>query len=260
MERIKKMDKYYKVLAVLSLIMAIVFAFLYHITISKVGYNYYDAILVPSKENNNTVYTGKVLGHDLNVTVTDDKTVTFDYDHKSYGPYTVVYDETALENIQDTSRKLTGVEIRDGEEIFFRGGFFESYDGGKNIWLFNEKGDIDGFDIWYVDSDGVERYADGKPVDRLAPSAGTILELTHQPSLTHKGNWQAWFYGTALLLLNCFLMMFEKELFHWGLSFEIRNADKAQMSEWGKISRRIGSTSLVIVVLSLYKVGLGNYW
>ncbi|MBE6866742.1 MAG: hypothetical protein E7492_07295 [Ruminococcaceae bacterium] len=260
MERIKNMDKYYKVLAALSLVMVIVFAFAYHITVAKVGYAFNDAILVPVKENNTTVYTGEAFGHSLDVTVTDDKTVTFDYSHKSYGPYTVIYDETAVANIEDNSRKLTGVEIRNGEEIFFRGGFFESFGGEKSIWLYNENGDIDGFDIYYVDSDGVERDADGNLVDRLVPSAGTILELTHQPTLTHKGDWQAWFYGTALLLLNIVLMMFEKELFHWGLSFEIRNADKAQMSGWGKTSRRISSTILVVVVLLLYTVGLGNYW
>ena len=126
MERIKKMDRYYKVLAALSLVMAIVFVFLYHTTVSKVGYQFNNAILAPGKENNSTVYTGKVLGHSLVVTVTDDKTVTFDYDHKTYGPYSVIYDETAVADVEDNSRKLTGLEIRNGEEIFFRGGFFET--------------------------------------------------------------------------------------------------------------------------------------
>ena len=260
MERIRKMDRYYKVLSVLSLIMAVVFAVVYHITVSKVGYEYYDGILVPDRTAEGTVYTGKALGHSLDVTVTDDKTVTFAYDHKTYGPYAVIYDETAVANIEDTSRKLTGVEIRDGEEIFFRGGFFINYGDEKTIWLLDEKGDLSGYGVYFVDSDGVERDADGNPVDRLKPSAGTILELTHQPTLTHKGEWQAWFYGTALLLLGILLMMFEKELFHWGLSFEIRNADKAEMSGWGKTSRRISSTMLVAVALLLYVMGLGNLW
>ena len=257
MERIRNMDKYYKVISVLSLILVVVFAFVYHITVSKVGYEYYDGILVPNQTDEGIVYTGKTLGHSLDVTVTDDKTVTFAYDHKTYGPYAVIYDETAVGNIEDTSRKLTGVEIRNGEEILFRGGFYETYGDGKIFWLFNETGDIEGFDIYYVDGDGVERDADGNPADRLKPSAGTILGLTHQPTLTHKGDWQAWFLGTALLLVGILLMMFEKELFHWNLSFEIRNADKAEMSDWGKVSRRISITMLVAMAFLTYVVGLG---
>lgn len=260
MERIRNMDKYYKVISMLSLILVVVFAFVYHITVSKVGYEYYDGILVPNQTDEGIVYTGKTLGHSLDVTVTDDKTVTFAYDHKTYGPYAVIYDETAVANIKDTSRKLTGVEIRDGEKAIYRGGFFQTYGDDKTIWLVDENGDLSGYGVYFVDSDGVERDADGNPVDRLKPSAGTILALTHQPTLTHKGDWQAWFLGTALLLVGILLMMFEKELFHWNLSFEIRNADKAEMSDWGKVSRRISITMLVAVALLTYVVGLGNYW
>ena len=96
MDRIKALNLYQKCILILMLVMTVAFAVLYPMTISRVGYEYKNAILVPSHENGNTVYSGKLNGKQACFTVTEDKTVLFQYGDKSYGPYTAKKDSTAV--------------------------------------------------------------------------------------------------------------------------------------------------------------------
>ena len=75
MERIKNLNLYQKSILILMLVMALFFAVLYPMTISKVGYEYQNSVLVPHQENGNTVYSGKLKGEQATFTVTEDKTV-----------------------------------------------------------------------------------------------------------------------------------------------------------------------------------------
>lgn len=60
MERIKALNGYQKGLLVFMAAMMLLFSIIYPITISKVGFRYKDAILVPTQENGKTIYTGKI--------------------------------------------------------------------------------------------------------------------------------------------------------------------------------------------------------
>ena len=55
MERIKNLNLYQKSILILMLVMALLFAVLYPMTISKVGYEYKNSVLVPHQENGSTV-------------------------------------------------------------------------------------------------------------------------------------------------------------------------------------------------------------
>ena len=253
MARIRQLDWYQRGILILLLALALVFAVIYRVRIARVGFLYQDKIFVPSEENGATVYSGKISGEPAQFTVSEDKAVSFHCGEKTYGPYTVTEDPTALPEVEIEREGMTGVEIREGEKLVFRGGFWRS---GEDYWLRNEDGDMELFEIFYTTDDGVMRDANGNAVDPLEPALSDILRLVYGPELTHKGSWLAWFGAVFISLLNAGSILYADELFRWDLSFQIQNAETAVASEWEMMKRYLSWTALTIMVLVIYIVGL----
>jgi len=233
--------------------MSLIFALIYPQTISRVGYLYNDAILVPTKEDSNTIYSGKIKGEYAQFIVSDN-TVLLRYGNKTYGPYTVKEDTSAVPKENELSESMTGIEVREGNDVFFRGGVM---DLGDFYWLYSEDGTLDSLiDITYVTSDGIERDENGNPIDKMKPSASVIYDLVNNPELTHKGEGLAWFGSALVCLLNALSILFADELFRWNLAFQIRNAELAEPSDWEVAGRYIGWTAAAILALVLFIVGL----
>lgn len=210
-------------------------------------------ILIPTEENGSTVYSGKLMGEQASFTVSEDKTVVFQHGDKTYGPYTAKEDATAIPKDEEMAEYMTGVELRQGDEILFRGGVF---DHGDTMWLYNEDGSLDNFGFSYVTSDGIERDENGNIIDPVEPSATTILELMKGPELTHKGESLAWFGAVFICILNALSIFFADELFRWNLAFQIRNVDHAEPSDWEIAGRYIGWTVMTIMALVIFITGL----
>lgn len=189
MERIKGLNRYQKGLLIFMTVMTLVFAVIYPRTISKVGYRYNDAILVPTQENGKIIYTGKIQGKQARFIVSEDKSIEFQYGDKFYGTYTMKEDPTAIPE-EELAEEMTGVEIHNGDELLFRGGVWDS---GDFYWLYNEDGTLDNLGFAVYSSYGVEYDESGNVIDRMEPSAATIYELLNEPELTHKGEKLAWF-------------------------------------------------------------------
>lgn len=253
MERIKSLNSYQKGVLMFMIAMALIFAVIYPKTISKVGYKYNDAILVPTQENGNTVYSGKIQGEQAKFIVSDDNTVVFNYGTKSYGQYTLKEDPTAIPKDKELKEQMIGIEISNGDKILFRGGVL---DFGDNYYLYNEDGTLDNFGFSYVTSDGIERDENGNVLDRMEPSASTIYELLNEPQLTHKGEALAWFGAVFISILNALSILFADEMFRWNLLFQIRNVENAEPSDWEIASRYIGWTVMTIMVLVIFIMGL----
>ena len=96
MERIRSLNLYQKVILVLLALLVAGFGVAYGVTVSRVGFLFRDAILVPAQEGSATIYTGKVEGEEAVFTVSAERAVTFRYAGKDYGTYTVTEDPTAL--------------------------------------------------------------------------------------------------------------------------------------------------------------------
>lgn len=253
MARIRQLDWYQRGILILLLALALLFAVIYRVRIARVGFLYQDKIFVPSEENGVTVYSGKISGESARFTVSEDKAVSFHCGEKTYGPYSVKEDPTALpeEEIQSTGMK--GVEIREGEKLVFRGGFWQS---GEDYWLRRQDGSMDLSVGVFVTGDGVMRDANGNAVDPLEPALCDILRLVYGPELTHKGSWLAWFGAVFISLLNTGSILYADELFRWNLSFQIQNAETAEPSEWEMMKRYLSWTVLTIMLLVIYIVGL----
>ncbi len=255
MGRIKSLNHYQRCILILMIAMALVFAVIYPLKIQQVGLEYKNTILIPSHENDRTMYSGKIRGQQASFTVSADGIVVFQYGNKTYGPYTAREDFTAIpENTdKEMATSMTGVELRQGEDILFRGGVLEV---GDSLWLYNEDGSLDNLTISYVTDEGVERDENGNIIDPMEPSASTILELMNTPRLTHKGEWSAWFLAVFLCVLNAFSILFAEELFRWHLALRIRNADNAEPSDLEIAGRYISWTALTIVAFAIFIIGL----
>lgn len=253
MEKLKELNRYQKGVLLVMIIMALVFAVIYPMTISRVGFAYKDAILVPTEENGNTVYSGKLMGEQAVFTVSEDKTVVFQHGVKTYGPYTAIEDPTAIPKEEEMAEYMTGVEIRNGDEVLFRGGIFDT---GDYYWMYNEDGTSNMIGFSYVTSDGIERDENGNIIDPVEPSASTIWDLMNEPELTHKGEGFAWFGAVFICILNALSILFADELFRWNLAFQIRNVDRAEPSDWEIAGRYIGWTVMTIMALVIFIIGL----
>jgi len=253
MERIKNLNSYQKGILIVMIVMALIFAVIYPKTISRVGYRYNDAILVPTQENGNTIYSGKIQGKQARFIVSEDKSIIFQYGDKTYGTYTMKEDTTAIPKEQELAAQMTGIEIRNGDKILFRGGVL---DAGNSYWLYNEDGTLENFGHSIVTGDGIERDENGNVIDRMAPSAYTIYELLNNPELMHKGSSLFWFGAVFICILNGISILFADELFRWNLLFQIRNVESAEPSDWEIAGRYLGWTVMTILILILFIFGL----
>lgn len=253
MERIKSLDRFQKGILLGMLVMAAAFLAAYAVTISRVGFLYKDVVFVPGSEGGNTVYSGKLKGQPARFTVLEDRTVTFQYGDRTYGPYTAREDPTAVPQDGEMAEDMAGIELFCGGSVLFRGGVLRVDDG---YWLYNEDGTVHGFTITYGSEGGVERDENGNVIDPAQPSASEILALMDGPELTHKGEWIAWFGGAFVCCLNALQILFADELFRWNLNLMIRNADRAEPSDLEMAGRRIGWAALAGIALMLFAAGL----
>lgn len=260
MERFKRLEVYQKAILLCVVIMALLFSGIYTAVTHRKGFAYQDAILVPAQENGNMVYSGRIKGERACFTVYADKTVEFQYGDKAYGPYTAREDPTAIsEELAakfDGGVHLTGIELRKGEEIFFRGGVAKFED---RRLLFNENGSLEieslGIDI-SASPDAILLDERGNVIDQMEPSASAILNLMAGPELVHKGEWGAWFGGVCVCIFTAVSILYADELFRWDLSFRIRNVEQAEPSDWELGWRVIGWVILPFIALGMFIMGL----
>lgn len=234
-------------------VMILVFTIVYPLVTARVGFLYEDAILVPTEEDGRTVYSGRIRGIAALFTVSADKTVIFQYGGTVYGPYTAREDPTAVPKDDSLSGQMTGIEVRCGDEIVFRGGVVKS---GDWRMLYNEDGSFETLRITATMSDGTVVDENGNRIDPMEPSVSTILDLMDGPALTHKGAWLGWFGGVLICVIAALTMLFADELFRWNASFLVRNAEEAEPSDWEIAGRYITWTALPVMAAVIFILGL----
>lgn len=251
MGRIKSLNRYQKGVLVFVTVMVLVFSILYPITLRRVGFEYRNVILTPSQENGGVAYDGTLDGQPTRFEVLEDGSVAFRHGGQSYGPYTAKEDPTAVPKGEDME-DLTGVELRKGDTVLFRGG---AINVGGLFFLYDEDGNAENLDV-VVDMNGVIVDEAGRPVDEAEPTAEDILALMAGPELKHKGSGVGWFVGTLLCAMTALSILFVDELFQWELSFRIQNADRAEPADWEIAARYIGWTVVPIGALIVFITGL----
>ena len=252
MERIRNLPLYSKILLLALVVMTIVFAVVYPVVTSREGMLYNDHIFVPGTENGNTIYSAKVDDQLCYFTVTPDKTVTFRCGEKVYGPYTAKEDPTAIPKEDNMAHLMTGLEVREGDEILFRGGIYTG-----SIWLMvNEDGTPANFGVIATMSDGTMTDGKGNIIDPMEPSVSKILKIMDGPELTHKGIGGFWFVGLFVALWAAVGILFADELFRLQFLFSTRYPEDIEPSDLVLALRPIGQTIMVLATLGVYTIGL----
>ena len=246
MERFKTLDYRQKWIFLIMGVMVLVFSIMYPVTLSRVGYSYRDAILVPHEAEGTTVYSGKIQGEAASFTVTQDKTVTFQYGDFTYGPYTVKEDPQAAPESGDLADSLSGVEIWRQDSRLFRGGARKLDQHG---WLlYYENGEPYGLEIKITTG--------GNSAAQMEPSLATILDLAMGPELTHKGHWLPWFLGILLCVVNAVSILYADELFRFWLSFRIESPELAEPTDLEITGRYFGWGAMLIGIFVVFVIGL----
>jgi hypothetical protein len=245
MERLRELDTYQKIILILLVVMTLGFIVPYATTVSRVGYEYMDTILVPSEENGNTLYSGEINGQTAIFTVSPGNTVTFQYGNRILGTYTA----TREPSLSNPASYNNGVEVRRGEEILFRGSVRKT---GYGLWLTNEDGTSHSDYVVIISANGYVQDSNGNVIDPMEPSVSALLELMDGPELTHKGSWWGWVLGMVLCVMSAISILFADELFRWNLSFRVRYAYDAEPSDWEIDRRMIGWGLSLFLVLFIY--------
>ena len=251
MERIRRLGRYQKSVLLATALMALVFTAVYLTVTARVGFAFGDAILLDVHEVSADVYTGKVRGETVRFTVNADRSVTFQRGERLYGPYTAAEDPTAVPADSALAAYMTGVELRRDGEVVFRGGVLEN--GGMYL-LYREDGSL--ADIRGVDAPGDYAADESGSAVSEEPSVLTLLTLISGPVLRHKGQWPVWLGGVLLCVITALTVLFADELFRWHLSFRIRNADRAEPSDWEIAGRYLSWTALPLLALVVFILGL----
>ena len=253
LKRIKSLNRYQKGVLLVMAAMVLVFTAAYAVVISREGIVYHNgALLVAEREDGVTTYSGRVLGEPAVFTVWEDKRLTFQYGDHVYGPYTLKEDPSAVPANIGLVDSLTGLELRRGDEILFRGGMLD----GDYRQLYNEDGSLADFGISIVTNTGVMMDENGTVIDPMEPAVSTIVSLLMGPRLTHKGQWSIWLIGVLACVLTAVTILYADELFRRRLSLQIRNAELAEPSDWEITNRYIAWTVLPVLALILFIAGL----
>lgn len=251
MKRFMNSDICPKILVAVSLIMILVFSMIYQTT----GFEYLDKVLTVSRENNSTVYSGRINGEKARFTVSEDKSVMFTCGDKSYGPFTVVRDHTAVPDVAE-AEDLIGIELREGDELLFRGGvlecpngmsfFYYEDDPHSRISIVGDNSENDFASFIVLDKDG-------KSSDSVKPSAATILALVNGPELTTKGDSFIWLMYTLICVINAIFILFADDLDKLRLKLKFLSAKPANADK----TERYACHALVIIgVLITYIICL----
>ena len=246
MNRFRELERFPKILLIALLLMTVVFGAVYGITTSRVGYLHNDEIFLPRQSEGALVYEGKVDGLDSSIVVALD-TVIVNWGSKTYGPYTLREDPTA---VPDGHPQMTGIEILDGQKVYFRGGVT---DEATDFWLIGADGE-QLFTMTYTLSDGTDM--NGNPVDHMKPTPRQIVSLLRGPELTHKGQWLFYIMGVFLAIVVAVSILFADELFYLSICFRVENAETAEPSDWHIATRSLGWLFLTIMTGVIFLMGL----
>ena len=243
----------YRVLILLHAALMLLFILLYSTLGKQYVVRHEDELFRYREDGNTLTYTGTLNDLDAVFTVLPDGSLECLLDGVAYGPYTVIEDPSAGPEDSDVPiRGLTGIEVREGDEVMFRGGFY----GVDSLLFYNSDGTrYRSPTQTVVSSTGYSEVHTSVPVE---PSLKTVLRFTIAPDLVYRGDIEALLIGLFCSIACMASAFWAEELFRHNLKFSIKHAENAEPSEWALMSRWISWLTLTVLTLVLYIGGLSS--
>lgn len=214
---------------------------------------YYGNYLRCSTEGETTRYTGKSGGREIEFTVSSDLELTQRVGNTLFGPYSIVFDSDAIpeEEVLNRNMNLTrtdffeGVEVWEEDTCLFRGGYFANE---EMLFLVDEEGEtlIDTFLLATAYSESIPE----------PPEVYTILKIALLPEVTQRGDINGLLMGMFCCVMCVLALWFEDELFRFNMSFQIRDAENVEPSEWELASRWLGWGMFTVLAVISFVMGL----
>lgn len=208
---------------------------------------YKDTLFRCQYQGDTAVYLGKLDGQKAAFTVSPGPVVEFNLGDILYGPYSIAEDSTAIPATDSLSSSipsgpLTGVEIRKGSEVWFRGAY---YDVNFPILVSEDGASL-------TDSLLVRRTSNPEP------SVLAVLRIALNPQPVSRGNWGLFWMGVLCCLICTVMLLFADELFWLHLRFRVQAPEQAEPSEWEILSRWLGWIIITIIALVSFVIGLNT--
>ena len=255
LKKIRSLGTYAKIILILLVLMSLLFSILYPVTMSKKGFAYRGSILRPTKKEDGTVYSGVVQGTPVSFEVNNDRTVVLHAGEQIIGPYSVTEVPEAVPKGDPWESLMTGVELRCGEEIVFRGGMLRR-DSGE--YLLVSDGD-DETDRSIINMEyGVNPIydSDGNEINLTNPSPAAIIELMYGPRMSNKGSIAGWIGGIFICAFTAVLVIFAKDMFRLKVNLSVQNAADADPTDLTVIGWYISWTVMPLLALFVFIFGL----
>lgn len=219
----KELDNLRKILVLILAIFTLLVVGAYLLWGSQKGIDYEGHFLVKTREGGSDVYTGKWGGERLRFTVTG-KSVLFENGAESI-MYTITKDPTAAPEDWPIDY---GLEIRQGEDVLFRGSCTPNF----NWWT----------------------WQDNEAEKPLPSSVTTACGLALDPEriITYRADIEMLAYGLLSALLAVGLIFYADALFRFNLSFSIKNVDQVEPSGWELFTRTACQVALTLCALVFY--------
>ncbi len=237
-------------IAALAIVISVflVFTLLYAVLSSKQGFLYCGSILVPEQNEGYTVYQGKIDRIPTSFSVYESGSITYRYGDIQYGPYSFELDSNAVPQGTGLSNNLTGIVIRNGDKLIFRGAYMKYQGDSLDLIVYDSSGKLMTTVLYSIKAD--------EKTPESEPDFYTLIDLASGPRLTHRGNWSVWACASLFCAAACFMIYYADELFRHKVSMRIRNAENIEPSELELTERYASWVIMIIAIVIFYYIGL----
>lgn len=238
--RFRRLTRGQKAIILATALLTLVFTVIYAVGFSRTGIWYCGGFLTHAQHQGETTYTGWADDARLTVTVDSNKAIYTQWGDAARGPYTVREDPTALP--PEPLDGMVGVEVREGANVLFRGGWLSA---GDTEAAMDQSGKL------YIPS----------PVPYNQPSPREldfqdILRLWSGPELTRRAGIGWYLFGLFIAALGVLSLLFAEELFRWNLSWVVRDPSGVEPTDWALTRRTAGAMGFTLLAILCWLIGL----
>ncbi|MBQ7777865.1 MAG: hypothetical protein IJ396_03085 [Oscillibacter sp.] len=201
--------RFQNVILIVLAAMVVIFGVLTGVVRSQKGVQFGDSLLWVEETEEATVYTGKVHGDNVTVSVSGnafpDVEVAYTVEGGRHDVYTVEY---PLEPVETEYGPVPGIRILKNQTIIFRG----AYDPDGEIRR------------WY-DGDGEWTFVVTGPPDVHDLTRGNLVYFANGPELTSRGSWGLYLLLVLITAVLAFDVWYPEALFYLQHSCDVRDPE-----------------------------------